>query len=214
MLCVCMSACACAGVSGACVCARVCVCVCVCRRGCVRVRVRVRVRARVCSCGCSCVLVQGALCVSLTPVGCRYAGCPVTLWPPQAVAGVVGALLGHTETNIQKRTYKKKDGHVGMRLLLWHSAGAGPVRLASTFGWRTAHKKRTYKKDRHVGLGPLLRRSAGAGPVRLAAASSSSGCGIMHAMHKPGGIGMQKRREMGPLLRHLTAPDPRQKYPP
>ena len=108
---------------------------CACVRGCVRVRVRVRVRARVCSCGCSCVLVQGALCVSLTPVGCRYAGCPVTLWPPQAVAGVVGALLGHTETNIQKRTYKnehaktniRKDEHVGMGLPLWHYDGAGPV---------------------------------------------------------------------------------------
>ena len=109
----------------------VCVCVCVCRRGCVRVRVRVRVCARVCSCGCSCVLVQGALCVSLTPVGCRYAGCPVTLWPPQAVAGVVGALHRHTETNIQEtniqKTNMQKDEHVGMGLPLWHSDGAGPV---------------------------------------------------------------------------------------
>ena len=74
----------------------------------------------------SCVLVLGAPCVCLTLVGCRYAGCPVTRWPPEAVAGVVGAQHWHTETNIQKRTCKK-DGHVGMGLPLWHSDGAGPV---------------------------------------------------------------------------------------
>ena len=66
-------------------------------------------------------------------------------WPPKAVAGVVGAQHWHTETNIQKRTYKK-DGHVGLGLLLWHSDGAGPVRLASTFSWHMAHKNEHSKK--------------------------------------------------------------------
>ena len=71
--------------------------------------------------------------------GVQISRLPRDAWPPKAVAGVVGAQHWHTETYIQKRTCKK-DGHVGMGLPLWHSDSAGPVRLASTFGWRMAHK--------------------------------------------------------------------------
>ena len=111
----------------------------------------------------------------------------MTLWPPQAVAGVVGALHRHTETNIQKRTYKNEHTK---KTSMWGWACRCGILTApdlwASFNIRLAHgtQKRTFKKDGHVGLGPLLRRSAGAGPGRLAAASSSSGCGIMHAMRQ------------------------------